>query len=210
LNAIQDWLDHRDDDAVTGISGAESDYYLSSDQPYTCANGPFTHISELFLVKGMSLELFEANPDEEDAQTIIPHEVITVHGLDEKDSGKGYYTFSTRVNINTAPEQVIAALLPRNKTDLAKDLVSYRVEQTEDDDFINPLDKGWTDQVIFLSTEEKANFDRLIRYDSNLFRVNAKAKVNLTKITLHALIQRTKDKLTGKWSCRIVQVTKED
>jgi len=218
LNGIQDWLDNRDDDAVTGISGAESDYYLSLDPPYTCANGPFIHISELFMVKGISPELFKVSQEEprenENRENPVelspPEDLITVHGIDKNKSGKGYYGFSATVNINTAPEQVISALLPRDKSDLAKDLVSYRVEQTENHDFINSLDKGWVDPILGLSKNEKARFNRLVRYDSNLFRVKSKAKEGTMETILSALILRVKDKLTGKWSCRILQMTKEE
>ena len=64
LNCIKDWLDHRDNDAVTGLSGAESDYYLCLDRPYACANGPFTHISQIFYVKGITPEFFNGRTDE--------------------------------------------------------------------------------------------------------------------------------------------------
>ena len=58
INSIKDWLDSKDDDAVTGLSGAESDYYMGLDPPYKCKNGPFAHIGEVALVKGIPPELF--------------------------------------------------------------------------------------------------------------------------------------------------------
>ena len=36
INSIIDWIDSGDDDATTGLSGAESDYYESLDPPYAC------------------------------------------------------------------------------------------------------------------------------------------------------------------------------
>ena len=44
INSMKDWLDSGDDDATTGLSGAESDYYESLDPPYACKNGPFDHL----------------------------------------------------------------------------------------------------------------------------------------------------------------------
>ncbi|HAY39817.1 MAG TPA: type II secretory pathway, component PulK, partial [Desulfobacteraceae bacterium] len=41
INSIKDWLDSGDDDAITGLNGAESDYYQGLDPPYPCKNGPF-------------------------------------------------------------------------------------------------------------------------------------------------------------------------
>lgn len=213
INALVDWLDHRDDEAVTGMSGAESDYYLSLDPSYSCGNGPFTHISELFLVKGISKDLFKvkSEEDEEESIPVSPGELITVHGIDEDSSGKttGSYAFSPKININTAPELVIKALLPREKADLAKDIISYRIEQSDDKDFIHPLDEGWFDIIVGLSEKEKVEFNRLVRYDTDLFSVTSRATGVTSKATLSALIYRTKDQLSGKWSCRLLQVTKE-
>jgi len=59
INSIKDWLDSGDDDAITGLSGAESAYYQDLDPPYPCRNGPFPHLGELALLKGVTAELFE-------------------------------------------------------------------------------------------------------------------------------------------------------
>jgi general secretion pathway protein K len=59
INSLKDWLDSGDDDAITGLSGAETDYYESLDPPYACKNGPFDHLSEVRLAKGILPELFD-------------------------------------------------------------------------------------------------------------------------------------------------------
>ncbi len=59
INSMKDWLDLGDDDAITGLNGAESDYYEGLDPPYSCRNGPFTHLGEMFMVKGVKPEYFE-------------------------------------------------------------------------------------------------------------------------------------------------------
>ncbi len=215
INSLQDWLDDRDDEAVTGLTGAESDYYLSLDIPYPCANGPFTHISEIFLVKGITPALFKPDPEDdedEEFQPIIPETVITVHGLDTDAAAQDRYGYTGKVNINTAPEEVIRALLPLNAQDQAGELVAFREEGAEDDGvFTNALDKGWVSQVIELSEKEKQAFDRSIRYESDLFRVRSWWSTdNSARSGISALIHRAKDKMSGKWSCRILQVTKEN
>ncbi len=55
--AVIDWVDT--DDAVTGIGGAESDYYQSLEKPYRAANQFLSTISELRKVKGMTDEIYQ-------------------------------------------------------------------------------------------------------------------------------------------------------
>ena len=52
INSIKDWLDS-DEDIITGLNGAESDYYEELDPPYSCKNGPFDDLSEVRLVRGV-------------------------------------------------------------------------------------------------------------------------------------------------------------
>ncbi|HSO19918.1 MAG TPA: type II secretion system protein GspK, partial [Desulfosarcina sp.] len=49
INSLKDWLDSGDDDAITGLSGAESDHYEGLDPPYSCKNGPVDHLGEVAL-----------------------------------------------------------------------------------------------------------------------------------------------------------------
>jgi hypothetical protein len=57
-------LDWRDSDDNPNPQGAESDYYLSSPQPYRAKNAPFDSPYELLLVKGMTRELFYGDPQQ--------------------------------------------------------------------------------------------------------------------------------------------------
>ncbi|WP_172683931.1 type II secretion system protein GspK [Desulfosarcina cetonica] len=47
INSLKDWLDSGDDDAITGLSGAESDYYEGLEPPYSCKNGPMDNLGEV-------------------------------------------------------------------------------------------------------------------------------------------------------------------
>ncbi|HSM90514.1 MAG TPA: type II secretion system protein GspK, partial [Desulfobacterales bacterium] len=40
INSLKDWLDSGDDDAITGLSGAESSTYEDREPPYPARNGP--------------------------------------------------------------------------------------------------------------------------------------------------------------------------
>lgn len=84
-DALIDWTDA---DSTTTASGAEDVDYLSTDFPYRCANRPLTTVEELRAIKGYTEEVVEK---------LAPHVVA----LPEK----------TKVNVNTASETVLAALL---------------------------------------------------------------------------------------------------
>jgi general secretion pathway protein K len=219
INCVKDWLDSLDDDAITGISGAESDYYLGSNPPYVCANGPFNHVDELLSVKGITKDLLkDDNIDEIDemdemgeaAEQLNLQDVFTVQGLDREVLGNGRYRYKGRININTAKVEIIKALLPQGMEELAQNLVEFRAKKSEEGDvFVNSLDKGWYKKVIALSEKEQKKFESVISYSSNLFKVESTGVENSSKIKLAAWVQRERQKESGKWICRIIQKERE-
>ena len=213
INSVKDWLDSMDDDAISGISGTESDYYLGLDPPYVCANGPFNYIYELLNVKGISKNLLKNEIlDVSDGQIeeIELSDVFTVYGLDPEKAGNGGYRYTGRVNINTAGVDVLAALLPEGMDYFAGDLVDFREQRSEGGDvFINPLDKGWYKKVIELSEKEQKRLDRLITYSSDIFKVECTAKKNDASVTFVAFLKREKHKKSGKWICRTIQMERK-
>lgn len=211
VNALKDWLDSMDDDTITGLTGAESNYYESLDVPYTCANGPLRHISELFLVKGvvdaiLSPSYISQGMDESIQADI--KDMFTVYGLSEvQNSQENRFSFSGTVNINTAPVAVLAALLPEGRDLNAQDLADYRSEKASlGREYIHTLESGWFEDVIALSDSEKKAFEKVITYSSSVFRADCTAKKNGYQVTLRAVIKREKQDMTGKWSCRILQM----
>jgi len=212
LNSITDWLDSGDDNTISGLSGAESDYYLGLDPPYVCANGPFNHIDELLSVKGITKDLLQNGIQAETEDNTITSELsdfFTVYGLDPEKDGDGY-KYPGKVNINTAGTDVLAILLPEGMEDLAQDLVDFRNEKGDQEDtFINLLDNGWYEEVIELSEEEKTKFDNTIRYSSDIFKVECTARFGDGRITLLAFLKRRKDKASGTWACSIIQVERK-
>lgn len=111
-------LDWADSDAFFGHPqyGAEASYYEDLHEPYTAKNGEYETIDELLLVKDVTPEIFDK---------IRPY--VTVYG-----AGK--------VNLNTAPRAVLAAL---GFSETAVDLIArYRSgddgsEGTPDDRFFS-------------------------------------------------------------------------
>lgn len=118
VDALTDWLDADDRESDFG---AETSYYQSLDPPYSSQNGPVGGIEELLLVKGITPELLfggEGRPGLAD--------FLTVYGTDGK------------LNINTAPEELLQALHPLMTEELAVTLDEYRREEENIEELQNP------------------------------------------------------------------------
>ena len=88
VSAIEDWVDV--DDKVRLPYGAEDNEYMSLELPYRAANGAMRSISELRLIQGMTPEIWDK---------VSPF-LTTLPIPDAK------------VNINTAPAEVLKAIFP--------------------------------------------------------------------------------------------------
>ncbi len=210
INCVKDWLDSLDDDAASGISGAESDYYLGLEPSYVCSNAPFNHLDELLNVKGISKDLLNRDDMEnfnEDESELALKDIFTVYGLEQDNLESGWYRYGGKININTAGVDTLKALLPMGMEDFAMDLVDFRMQQSEEGDvYINSLDKGWYKKVIDLSMEEQEKFEHVISYSSNIFKVECTGKENSATIKFTAWIKREKHRESGKWMCRVIQM----
>ena len=82
-DAVVDWLDNDD---TPRVGGAESAYYLGLPYPYRAKNDLFDTVGELRLVRGVTPEVFEK---------LRPHVTVLSSG---------------KVNLNTAPKEVLMAL----------------------------------------------------------------------------------------------------
>lgn len=195
INALKDWLDSKDNDAVTGISGAESDHYQRLDPPYACSNGPFTHKGELALVKGMAPELFQGTAE-------VPgiSQYITVHGMTVDQSNS--LTYQGKININTADFPVLAALLPPGSEDLAEAIDNFRRETSEDNYIHDLASPNWYKKVPGLGDIEID--PNLITTFSDVFRIKTVAELNAIQTIVTAVVKREKNPTTGKWGCRIL------
>jgi general secretion pathway protein K len=199
INSVKDWLDSGDDDAITGLSGAESSYYEDLDPPYACKNGPFTDLDEVSLVKGISPELFFGF-----GELMGLSNLLTVYGATETEDHR--FTFDGKININTAELPVIAALLEDNASEWAQTLVDYRMEQSDGvykhkDELAN---KDWYKGVPGFSSDIKI-LENLITVQSNFFRITATASIGDVKMTRTAVVHRLKNTKTGRWYCKILQ-----
>ena len=191
VNAIKDWLDKGDDDAITGLNGAESDYYQSLNPPYEARNGPMVHIGELALIKGITTDLFLGQSGQEGLR-----DLMTVYGAAaEGDSG---VTFTGKINLNTASRIVIAALMPPESSDLAEAFIDYRNEADA------PVleDQSWYQDVPGAAgLELDADYFTLA---TNIFRIRATADRNGFQRVVTAVVERQTGTDGKGWSCRIL------
>jgi len=94
-DAVVDWIDPDGD--LSGPGGAEDPYYLSLAKPYRTANAPMVQVEELYRVRGF---------DPATVAKLKPYVTAIC------DPACSLPTKLTRVNVNTAPAPVLAALLP--------------------------------------------------------------------------------------------------
>lgn len=196
INPIKDWLDSRDDDAITGLTGAEDAYYRDLMPPYSCRNGPIRHINELLRVKGITREMFYAP---ETAMTGLSR-YLTVFGM---KAGENEVRYPGKININTAEMPVIAGLLPEEQEFLAPEIVAWR-EEKEGGEYLHELtDAQWYQQVPGLGEVEID--PELITTKSDIFRIDCKAKINDATMAAQVVVRREKESESGKWKCRVLR-----
>lgn len=195
VDSLKDWLDSGDGDAITGANGAESDYYQGLDPPYHCQNGPMRDLRELPLVKGVK-KLSDALGG---AELISGY--LTVDGMTDQEDKT--FSFPGKVNINTAALPVIAALIPDGQNpSLAQEIIAYRDEMSAGKfvhDLTNP---SWYRNAPGLA--DVTIEPELLTIQSDFFRIEASAELDDVKQTVIVVVQREKDKKTGKWQCRVL------
>ncbi len=105
VDAIIDWIDPNDE--TISAYGAEDGQYLLQNPAYRAANQPFTSVTELRLLEGIS---------EDDYQ------LLSLHVAALPVSGAG-------INVNMAPQAVIQALHPELTEAQAESVVAQREDE---------------------------------------------------------------------------------
>ena len=195
INSVKDWIDSGDDEAITGLNGAESDYYQELDPPYVCRNGPFIHIGELALIKGITTEYWQLAGGVSGISRYM-----TVFGTSETSNNK--FAYEGKININTADLPVLVAMLPSGNPELAQAIYDYRLE-TSDSEYIHNLSSTtWYKQVPGLSDVEID--PKIITTTSDIFRIESLATLHDIKMKITAMVKREQNKKTRKWECSVL------
>lgn len=121
-DAILDWLDSDDNARPNGF---ERDYYESLETPIVCKNGPMDSIEELLMIPGVVEGLYFGELEEDAAVDAVPPaplaELLTVHGHPEG-----------RVNVNTAPQDVLAALFAADPRQGGPGMADQTIQRIQD------------------------------------------------------------------------------
>jgi general secretion pathway protein K len=164
--SIIDWTDC--DDEVTTLSfvrnensGTESTYYDRLSPPYRCKNGLFDTAGELLLVRGIKPQIFERVRD-----------YVTVCG-------------DGQVNINSAPEQVIASLSEEMDAALAKMIVERRNVKPFDSAAELQDVPGMTDGI-YSQIKQAVTIAPTERY----YRIRSQPAVGHISCTIEAVLKR--------------------
>ena len=155
LNALLDWLDPDD---IERLDGAEDFYYSSLPIPYSCGNQRFLTPFQIFLVKGFE-KLYENLLD-----------YITIYS-----DGK--------ININTAPKEVLMSLSDRIDESIAKNILEYREDKEFED--INELK-----EVPGIDSSLFSEIRPYITVKSNTFSLIAKSRCKDTENIIRAVLKR--------------------
>ena len=162
-DAVVDWLDNDD---TPRVGGAESSYYLSLPYPYRAKNDLFDTLDELRLVRGITPERFEK---------LKPFATIYSSG---------------KVNINTAPKEVLMALSAGQDAADAGEIDASAADQImeyrKDNPFRNARDIGNVSPAL-RDLYTRTRFPELIDVKGTAFRVRSTGDVSGTYRTIDAV-----------------------
>jgi general secretion pathway protein K len=196
IDSVKDWIDSGDDNAITGLNGAESAYYEDLDPPYPCKNSPFANINELALVRGVTPELFRGAGGEHGLSRYI-----TVFGMTQ--TGTNSFTYEGKININTADLPTLTAILPIGSEDFAQVIFDYRNETSESGYIHDLTNPKWYKNVPGMA--DITIDPNLITISSDIFRIESTATLMEMKMKITAVIHREKNDKTGKWICSVLR-----
>jgi general secretion pathway protein K len=169
LMAIVDWIDSNQDPEVTP-PGAEQPYYLGLTPPQNVRNGPLLTLRELLLVRGVTPTVLARL---ESFVTVLP-------------------PYGLRVNINTAPAEVLYAL---SEGMLADPGVVDRLIASRDTEAFTSVSQTSLAAVTGLPDALLTNA-AFLRPDSNYFRIEAVGEINDVRRGIVELVKRDGKRLT--------------
>jgi len=160
VEATVDWIDP--DIEPTGFSGAEDDIYLRNDPAYRTANRPLASISELRLIANMTPEQFAVLQPYVTALPPVP----------------GSNTV-TKININTAPPELLTAVGQNLTPDDAASLVDLRNQEGF---------SALADAQAIVGAEKLS--EDLFDVKSEFFRIHVLAVIGSSRVSMYSVLHR--------------------
>lgn len=159
-NALADWRDSDDNQQSGG--GAESSYYLTLKPPYRARNGQLKTVGELSLVKGFTPEIIAR---------LKPF--VTVYSDQQVQ----------KININTAPAEVLAALSDSLTDD--QSMVDRIIAERR----LNPFTgSSKIDRIPGIKAVDVTKLDKNLIYKGTIFRIISVSKVKDSARTVEAVV----------------------
>ena len=166
LDGVMDWIDNNSD---AELMGAEDYYYKSFENPYNCKDGLMDNIYELRLIKGMTAETFLGKGD---AKGLT--EFVSVYG-------------DKKVNINTAPYEVLLSLSADITPALASEVIAYR--ETESIKSVPEIKEVFGEDA----------YDALrskVKVTSGFFSIRVRGMLRDIYTDVHAVVERNNENIT--------------
>lgn len=160
-NAVADWIDT--DDETTFPGGAENLTYLALPQPYRAANQRLLQIEELHSVKGIDVATFAK----------LKPFITALPGR-------------SKLNINTAPREVLAAALPELSKAALDELLNRRMTQPFKSFEADKDDKGIRG---YLKDMPPGKIEQLLDFNSRYFSITMGINTGSTQQRQSALLQ---------------------
>jgi general secretion pathway protein K len=165
-SAVRDWIDP--DGNPDSMHGAEDAEYLNLDPPYRAANRPFTVVSELLAVRGMTPEVYARLRPLVAAQPVRPQPA------------------PTKVNVNTAPVEVLRALSAA--TDEAR-LTEFERRRRDD-----PIENASELNALLAEGLWGAEVTAaVVDFRTQYFQIQGEVFVGSSRVALYSLIHRPDD-----------------
>ncbi len=161
LGNVIDWID-ADTTPYPG-GGAEDATYMLSDNSYRTANQPLQDISELRLIKG-----FEADQDSDPYEILRPF----VTALPS----------STKINVNTAPKEILKALDPAITNNLVDTFIQDRTE--------SPIQNTTAFLALFPPGSQTPNINGLIDVKSDYFQLETQIDFGERQLQYTSFLKR--------------------
>ncbi|MES2488460.1 MAG: type II secretion system minor pseudopilin GspK [Pseudomonadota bacterium] len=168
--AIHDWIDK--DTQPSGFDGAEDADYLSLELPYRTAGQPLESVSEVLAIKGMTKDIFYKLTHCAQIKTGFQSCITALPQI-------------TPINVNTAPEPILRALLKEPSSPALGSFLETRTTKPyiSDGDAFQAAPKGFIAAADGITTD-------MVSVKSNYFLMHTETFIGSGRVALYSFFYR--------------------